>query len=671
MKKLRLYFMLFAVLLAIPIAVLLIRTYSNLEQEAFFFYRRVAEGLVSTAQRELLVSLKREEQRPYTQYRYVHVADRPVPKQEGLNLSPLAGFPVESEISGILGYYQIDPDGGFSTPLLPIDAQVSAFDVPERSQRSELRDRLALIVETHDPYPVTATTSDQERDQQELAVSEPATSSILKKNLESNVDLSLEKEYYRTDIQDSERVPSEEVEEKKKDSGLFERRVQKASPRQAQVFESQLEEAYFEGWDDVSKRSRRAEAAKQTSGERRNRSPDMEGRPATGIDTELELGAEVEPFSARAVSGGWLVFDRNVWWNDQRYIQGFVTQLGGFLDAFLDPILVNVALPETVSYLLFYRGEVIRRSGSEVRDDRSVEGRPVGDKPVLLYSASLPYPLSDFHLAITVDELPKVPGHQTVSFLAALLCLLFVGGLFGIYRVTATQVELSQKKSDFVSAVSHELKSPLTSIRMYGEILMEGWADDEKKERYYRYIHDESERLSRLIQNVLTLSQLERKEWQSNLAVLNPVEFVAEVVERLASPVRRAGFEISVATKGNPLPVQVDGDALTQILINLIDNAIKFSKTAETKKIVLTVSQINSECYIRVRDFGPGIPRRQLKKIFEKFYRIESEMTRVTSGTGIGLSLVRMLADSMGAQIDVRNCRPGTEFSIRLKAVSE
>jgi signal transduction histidine kinase len=372
----------------------------------------------------------------------------------------------------------------------------------------------------------------------------------------------------------------------------------------------------------------------------------------------------------RAIAGAWLLFSRNIWRDDRRYIQGFVTQLGGFLDEFLNPILVNAALPETVSYLLFYRGELTRRSGIQVTNERSVEGGPVGNKPVLLYSASLPYPLNDLHLAVTVEELPKVPGHQTVSILAALLCLLFVGGLFGIYRVTATQVELSQKKSDFVSSVSHELKSPLTSIRMYGEILMEGWAEDEKKELYYRFIHDESERLSRLIQNVLTLSQLERREWQSNLAVINPAEFVVEVVERLANQTKRAGFEISVGQEGNPLPVEADRDALTQILINLIDNAIKFSKRAETKKIVLTVSQIRSECFIRVRDFGPGISRPKMKKIFEKFYRIESEMTRTTSGTGIGLSLVKLLADSMGAQVDVRNSHPGTEFSISLKSTS-
>jgi signal transduction histidine kinase len=165
---------------------------------------------------------------------------------------------------------------------------------------------------------------------------------------------------------------------------------------------------------------------------------------------------------------------------------------------------------------------------------------------------------------------------------------------------------------------------------------------------------------------VLTLAQLEKKEWQSNLSVMNPAKLVTEVVERLANQIKGAGFEISVISEGEPKPVQVDSDALTQILINLIDNAIKFSKKAETKKILLTVSQVGEESYIRVRDFGPGIPRKQLKKIFEKFYRVDDELTHTARGTGIGLALVKMLADSMGARIDVRNRQPGAEFSIHL-----
>ena len=108
---------------------------------------------------------------------------------------------------------------------------------------------------------------------------------------------------------------------------------------------------------------------------------------------------------------------------------------------------------------------------------------------------------------------------------------------------------------------------------------------------------------------------------------------------------------------------------MTQILINLIDNSIKFSKEAERKEIQVTISQLGEECFIRVRDFGPGIPRPQLKKIFQKFYRIDSEMTRTTRGTGIGLALVKMLADAMRASVDVVNRDPGVEFSLRFRAL--
>ena len=98
MKRLRLYFALFFILLAVPMVILLRHTYSNLEQESFFLYRRTAEGLMATVHQRLQENLLVEEQRPYTHYHYIHVADRPVPQQEGLNLSPLASFPVQSEI---------------------------------------------------------------------------------------------------------------------------------------------------------------------------------------------------------------------------------------------------------------------------------------------------------------------------------------------------------------------------------------------------------------------------------------------------------------------------------------------------------------------------------------------------------------------------------------------
>lgn len=663
MKKLRLYFALFFVLLAIPIVVLLSRTYSNLEQESFFFYRRTAEGVMSTLQQELEESLLVEEQRPYTHYRYIHVADQPVPQQEGLNLSPLAGFPVQSEIPGILGYWQIDPDGSFNTPLLPEGDTEDGVSVPHREEREGLRDQLASLLEgplLSSPAGLRTRIESPELD--EVQSSRETTLSKLKNNLESNVDISLEEAY------ESESAPGVSdylsvLRRKEQESvEVVERRVQKASPTQAQVFDSQLKDPYSDELEQKreSTAPERLDLLRNRAAGRQADDVDQVVGDRTGelqeedTDSASEVVAEVDPFQSELIDGEWLVFHRKVWLQDRRYIQGFAASLTEFLEAHLGPAFLNSALPSTASYLLFYQGEILVTSGSA--SDR---------RPLLLNSAALPYPLSDFHLAITVGQLPESPGYQVVSFLAIFLSLLFIGGLLGVYRLTATQMELSQKKSDFVSAVSHELKTPLTAIRMYGEMLTEGWVEEEKRKRYYQHIHEESERLSRLIQNVLTLAELERKEWQIDLQAHDPVAFVKGVSERLSSQVKRAGFEISTVEEGEPKPIQADSDALTQILINLIDNAIKFSKDAESKKIVLTVSQLGSDCYIRVRDFGPGIQRRKLKKIFEKFYRIDDEMTRTTRGTGIGLALVKMLADAMGAHVDVANRRPGTEFSLR------
>ncbi len=663
MKRLRWYFVLFFILLAVPIVILLRHTYGNLEQESFFLYRRTAESLMATVSQRLQENLLVEEERPYTHYRYIHVADRAVPQQEGLNLSPLADFPVQSEIPGILGYFQIDPDGSFHTPLLPDGEPKIA--VPQREEREEMRDNLAALLEG-----IFSLTPGLQAQLDELKLEEPPAPkknlSNFRDNLESNVDITLEQRYER-EASDSIYSLLRSEEDQKTDS--LQRRVQKSSPRQAEIFDSQLKDADSQDLEKTKESAapQRADAPGsrvaagqaprvfENDDEYRSRDKDVLPEPEVEAELEPEVVAEVDPFQSEVIDRKWVVFYRKVWPQERRYIQGFTASLSEFLEAHLTSAFLNSALPETASYLVFYQGELL-------------EPAPVGRtnrRPLLLHSAALPYPLNDFDLAITVDQLPQSPARQLVNFLTLFLSVLFLGGFLGVYRLTVKQMELAQKKSDFVSAVSHELKTPLTAIRMYGEVLMEGWVEEEKKEGYYQQIHDESVRLSRLIQNVLTLAELERSEWQINLTALQPVQFVGEITKRLSNQVKRAGFEFETVTEGEVKTIQVDTDALTQILINLIDNAIKFSKDAETKKIVLTVSQLGQDCYIRVRDFGPGIPSRKLKSIFEKFYRIDNEMTRTTRGTGIGLSLVKMLADAMGAHVDVANRQPGTEFSLR------
>ena len=239
-----------------------------------------------------------------------------------------------------------------------------------------------------------------------------------------------------------------------------------------------------------------------------------------------------------------------------------------------------------------------------------------------------------------------------------------------MYRFAVGQLRLARQQQDFVSAVSHELKTPLTSIRMYGEMLKAGWADDAKKQTYYDYIHSESERLSRLIENVLQLARLTRSSQQLDVKRVASSELLDMVRSKCATQAERAGFALTVrdgAPTGTELAV--DADAFAQVLINLVDNALKFSSGAQRKEIEIA-SRFETDGWVlfTVRDFGPGIPKGQMKKIFELFYRPPDELTRATAGTGIGLALVLQLTAAMGGRVEVRNCEPGAEFRVSFPA---
>ena len=244
--------------------------------------------------------------------------------------------------------------------------------------------------------------------------------------------------------------------------------------------------------------------------------------------------------------------------------------------------------------------------------------------------------------------------------LLAVLC----GGFFVLYRLGTKQIELARQQQDFVSAVSHELKTPLTSIRMYGEMLREGWATEEKRKTYYDYIHDESERLSRLIGNVLQLSRLTHNDLRLDLKPVSVSELIDGIRSKISSQIERAGFKLNLDCEVEAV-ISVDVDSFSQIIINLVDNAIKFSAAAQRRVIHISCrDQFGGEIQFAVRDYGPGIARDQMKKIFKLFYRAENELTRETIGTGIGLALVNQLAQAMDASVDVVNKRPGAEFRI-------
>jgi signal transduction histidine kinase len=253
--------------------------------------------------------------------------------------------------------------------------------------------------------------------------------------------------------------------------------------------------------------------------------------------------------------------------------------------------------------------------------------------------------------------------------LSALLALAVVLGLYALYRMAAVQVRFAERRSNFVAAVSHELKTPLTAIRMYGEMLRDGMVEnDAKRAEYYTTITAETERLSRLINNVLELSLLERQERPIQMVVGDVARVVQEVVEVFRTHAAREGFRIDVIAEPDLPAAQFDRDALTQVLFNLLDNALKYGRTQRELGIEVRCRRSAAGgVELSVADRGPGVEDSQLDTIFEPFYRAQNELTRTQKGTGIGLALVRGLVQRMRGHVEGRNLNPGFEVCVTLE----
>ncbi len=265
-------------------------------------------------------------------------------------------------------------------------------------------------------------------------------------------------------------------------------------------------------------------------------------------------------------------------------------------------------------------------------------------------------PFDALRARLLLQPLPGVGGAAYIYALCTLLVLIGSVGLLALYRMVAVTMRYAEQRSNFVAAVSHELKTPLTAIRMYGEMLRDGLvASDGKRHEYYRHITGEAERLSRLITNVLEFARLEKGAVQRAPTNGNINAVVDEVAVLLQPRLEAEGFTLVVTSTDGLPAVPFDRDGLIQVLANLVDNAAKYGRDAVDKRIELHTQVRDSRVRLAVRDHGPGVTPTQLKRIFEAFYRGENELTRRHKGTGIGLALVRSLCDAMQAQVEARN----------------
>jgi signal transduction histidine kinase len=254
-------------------------------------------------------------------------------------------------------------------------------------------------------------------------------------------------------------------------------------------------------------------------------------------------------------------------------------------------------------------------------------------------------------------------GIITIVLLAVTL------GLASLWLNARAQIKLAQKKDDFISAVSHELRTPLTSIRMYAEMLEKNWViSKEKITEYYKNMRQESERLSRLIENVLDFSRIQRKQKKYAFKIGEINKCISDVIEMMRPYAGQNGFSIRTEL-GQVGQAAFDNDAVTQIVVNLLDNAVKYARSAEDKTITVRTKRDQRFILIEVEDHGPGVPHTQRKKVFEEFYRIGAEATRETTGTGLGLALVKKFAQAHNGFVEILTAKPtGTIFRVGLSA---
>jgi signal transduction histidine kinase len=251
----------------------------------------------------------------------------------------------------------------------------------------------------------------------------------------------------------------------------------------------------------------------------------------------------------------------------------------------------------------------------------------------------------------------------------ALIALLFLFTLAAVafaLRLLVHELELAELKSTLVSNVSHELRTPLALIRLFSETLELGRAPDpEKAKEFLRIIHKESQRLTHLIDNVLDLNRIEQGRKTYTLRPTDLATVVRETLEAYRFQLQEQGFSVRSRIAENVPPVSADADALTQALLNLIDNAIKYSP--ERKSLAVELERRDGEALISVEDQGVGIPEREQDKIFDMFYRVERGLVHSVKGSGLGLSLVKHIVEAHGGRILVTS-RPGegSRFSIVL-----
>ena len=632
MKKLKLLILIFSFALSIPLAYFVLRTYYGLEQEEFATLSYFAETLFDEMEQKLAAMVQIEESRAIDEYNFLISPSTRQSDAGEMQPSPL------SQPSGenfVLGYFQNNPDGSFQTPLVdrggrspPGRAKIVAelktanrlFNRKRVADTDRIQPRPAEIVAEKKARPKPGLADkylDSSRSRRSRAYLGQKEKRVEQITIDQAANIAKQEQ---SQLMSKVRIDDESEAPKDNRYSTQSAAADKAmAPPKSQARDFRLEEA----------------------------ESDIALAPVSDSDPADNFQVEVAPLQAVFITDARIFIFRRIMINSQIYRQGFVLRVSEFLNH----LAQTYFLAQPMAQFTGLRLSVFDQD----REAGAVEAGMVSPNPDFILNRSFPSPFGFLKATLTCRQIPRSTGRKTLTIMLVVLAVIVLLGLFGIYQSTRAIVDLSERRAQFVSSVTHELKTPMTNIRMYIEMLEQGIARTaEREQEYYRILDSEGARLSRLINNVLELSKLEQKQRHIDLQTGTLEDVISDVQTVMAAKIKQEGYVLNVETEqiGS---LQYDREVMLQVFINLIENSMKFGRSAARREISIRTRREPDGVKITVSDTGPGIPRRDLKKVFDDFYRVENSLTRTTRGTGIGLALVKKFVRLMDGSVSAAN----------------
>ncbi|MBN2180877.1 MAG: HAMP domain-containing histidine kinase [Sedimentisphaerales bacterium] len=657
-------------------------------------FAEVAEQIRLDINQKLDAFMEQEQNRPYTDYQYFYFPDNMTAGQQQIQreLSPLAG-----KLEHGLAYYnfQIQPDNSIITPNAFAEQQQVQSPVETGKKlyaelslnRKNVEDNLLPILNkvNSDPYKLETESNEESSGQVRNAI--PIESKeIAQKSTRS--------QYAKGGKSQDERTQNFQIESFKNIDG----NAQIVKQSRDLIASNEIQNQAIMNRQNLSEpdlsRNSQQQVTTQQSADRQEEASRQEiqsgfsqDRMAQSNNQQRQLSEQQIPQAAQSL----------LTQSQQQPSRG--TNQADLVDVVIEPF-VPVLVPGQNGEQSIFRGQVFMLRRVQIENKSFLQGFQLNEnklmeeveestekfirddmdyKLTLTQSETSAYKaILDFaglgHVILNLTEtdpgrLGKQINHlekwyfSIISFVFLAVAL----AMGSLWLNARAQLKLAQKKDDFISAVSHELRTPLTSIRMHTEMLEKNWIKSEDKlKEYYKSMRTESERLSRLIENVLDFSRIQKKRKKFFFKAGNINKYVEDVVEMMAPYAAQKGFSIKTELCQSP-ETAFDGDSVTQIVVNLLDNAIKYARDAADKTITVRTKNDNRYILIEVEDHGPGIPHSQREKIFQEFYRIGAEATRETAGSGLGLALVRKFAQAHNGFVEIINTKPnGVIFRVAL-----